>query len=125
MLYTSLAVAALSLGAAAKRHQPGSPSAPHYDFVIIGGGTSGLTIANRLSELQHVTVAVIEAGESALNNFNVTNVMGYSTAFGTQVDWAYQTESQTYAGGMQQIIRAGKALGGTSTINGKTLPVHF
>lgn len=69
--------------------------------------------------MNNVTVAVIEAGESALNNFNVSNVMGYSTAFGTQVDWAYKTENQTYAGGLQQTIRAGKALGGTSTINGK------
>lgn len=125
MLYTSLAVAALSLGAAAKSHQSGFSSAPHYDFVIVGGGTSGLTLANRLSELRHVTVAVIEAGESALNNFNVSNVMGYSTAFGTQVDWAYQTENQTYAGGLQQTIRAGKALGGTSTINGKNISAHF
>ncbi|RAK78172.1 GMC family oxidoreductase [Aspergillus fijiensis CBS 313.89] len=115
MLLPSLALAAFSLGAAAKSHT-GSPA--HYDFVIVGGGTSGLVVANRLSEMSNVTVAVIEAGESALNNFNVSNVMGYSTAFGTQVDWAYQTENQTYAGGLQQTIRAGKALGGTSTING-------
>ncbi|KAB8223270.1 hypothetical protein BDV33DRAFT_44181 [Aspergillus novoparasiticus] len=115
MLFPSFALATLSLGAAARSH---TGSAPHYDFVIVGGGTSGLVVANRLSEMNNVTVAVIEAGESALNNFNVSNVMGYSTAFGTQVDWAYQTENQTYAGGLQQTIRAGKALGGTSTING-------
>ncbi|KAF7713242.1 Glucose-methanol-choline oxidoreductase [Penicillium ucsense] len=114
-LLPSLALAALSLGVS------GSPtSSPHYDFVIVGGGTSGLVVANRLSELHNVTVAVIEAGESVLNNFNVTNVMGYSTAFGTQVDWAYQTENQTYADGLQQTVRAGKALGGTSTINGNS-----
>ncbi|RAQ54546.1 glucose oxidase [Aspergillus flavus] len=115
MLFPSFVLATLSLGAAARSHA-GSPS--HYDFVIVGGGTSGLVVANRLSEMNNVTVAVIEAGESALNNFNVSNVMGYSTAFGTQVDWAYKTENQTYAGGLQQTIRAGKALGGTSTING-------
>ncbi|GCB20568.1 glucose oxidase [Aspergillus awamori] len=115
MLFSSLALAAFSLGVTAKSH---ANSPAHYDFVIVGGGTSGLVVANRLSELSHVTVAVIEAGESALNNFNVSNVMGYSTAFGTEVDWAYQTENQTYAGGLQQTIRAGKALGGTSTING-------
>ncbi|KAB8207602.1 hypothetical protein BDV34DRAFT_67468 [Aspergillus parasiticus] len=115
MLFPSLVLATLSLGAAAQS-RAGSPA--RYDFVIVGGGTSGLVVANRLSEMNNVTVAVIEAGESALNNFNVSNVMGYSTAFGTQVDWAYQTENQTYAGGLQQTIRAGKALGGTSTING-------
>ncbi|KAB8277096.1 hypothetical protein BDV30DRAFT_245470 [Aspergillus minisclerotigenes] len=115
MLFPSFVMATLSLGAAARSHA-GWPS--HYDFVIVGGGTSGLVVANRLSEMNNVTVAVIEAGESTLNNFNVSNVMGYSTAFGTQVDWAYKTENQTYAGGLQQTIRAGKALGGTSTING-------
>src|SRR4051812_650433 len=51
-----------------------------YDYVIVGAGTSGLVIANRLSEL-NVTVAVIEAGDSQLNNVNVSNPMGYGLAF--------------------------------------------
>ncbi|KAJ5316703.1 hypothetical protein PENANT_c016G01993 [Penicillium antarcticum] len=114
MLAPSLSLAALVLGAAASSHQ----SSPQYDFVIVGGGTSGLVVANRLSEMKNVTVAVIEAGDSVLNNANVTNVMGYSLAFGTEIDWAYETANQTYAGGLKQTIRAGKAIGGTSTING-------
>jgi choline dehydrogenase-like flavoprotein len=89
-----------------------------YDYVIVGAGTSGLVIANRLFELQNVTVAVIEAGDSVLNNVNVTNPGGYGLAFGTEIDWAYQTTSQTAAGGRKQTMRAGKAIGGTSTING-------
>ncbi|KAJ5776540.1 uncharacterized protein N7511_001551 [Penicillium nucicola] len=114
MLAPTLSLATLVLGAAASTHR----SSPHYDFVIVGGGTSGLVVANRLSEMHNVTVAVIEAGESVLNNANVTNVMGYSLAFGTEIDYAYQTANQTYAGGLKQTIRAGKAIGGTSTING-------
>lgn len=90
-----------------------------YDFVIVGGGTSGLVVANRLSEMREVTVVVIEAGDSVFNNFNVTSVTGYGRSFGTALDWAYQTEDQRYAGGSKQIMRAGKAIGGTSTINGK------
>lgn len=90
-----------------------------YDFVIVGGGTSGLVVANRLSEMSDVTVAVIEAGDSVLNNSNVTSVTGYGRSFGTAIDWQYQTEDQKYAGGSKQIMRAGKAIGGTSTINGK------
>ena len=89
-----------------------------YDYVIVGAGTSGLVIANRLSELQNVTVAVIEAGDSVLNNVNVTSAGGYGLAFGTEIDWAYQTTDQTVAGGKKQTMRAGKAIGGTSTING-------
>lgn len=119
MLIFSLALAAFSLGTAASKHD-GNSSSIYYDFVIVGGGTSGLVVANRLSELNNITVAVVEAGDSALNNFNVSNVLGYSTAFGTQVDWAYQTVNQTYAGGLKQTVRAGKALGGTSTINGES-----
>ncbi|KAB8288171.1 hypothetical protein EYC80_010177 [Monilinia laxa] len=88
-----------------------------YDYVIIGAGTSGLVIANRLSEL-NVTVAVIEAGDSVFNNTNVTNPSGYGLAFGSAIDWAYQTTSQSYAGDKVQTLRAGKAIGGTSTING-------
>lgn len=60
MLFPSLVLATLSLGAAARSHV-GSPS--YYDFVIVGRGTSGLIVANRLSEMNNVTVAVIEAGE--------------------------------------------------------------
>lgn len=89
-----------------------------YDYVIVGAGTSGLVIANRLSEL-NVTVAVIEAGDSVLSNVNVSNPDGYGLAFGTEIDWAYQTTNQTYGGEVSQTMRAGKAIGGTSTINGK------
>uniref|UniRef100_A0A093V5S3 glucose oxidase n=1 Tax=Talaromyces marneffei PM1 TaxID=1077442 RepID=A0A093V5S3_TALMA len=115
MLLFNFALVAFSLGTAASGHDS---SSAHYDFVIVGGGTSGLVVANRLSELNNVTVAMIEAGDSTLNNLNVSTVGGYGIAFGTQIDWAYQTMNQTYAGGLQQTVRAGKALGGTSTING-------
>lgn len=93
----------------------------NYDYVIIGAGTSGLVVAHRLSELENVTVAVIEAGDSVFNNSNVTNPAGYGLAFGTAIDWAYQTTNQAYAGDTVQTMRAGKAIGGTSTINGMSL----
>lgn len=96
-----------------------SSQAVTFDYVIVGAGTSGLVIANRLSELANVTVAVIEAGGSVFNNPNVTDVDGYGLAFGTDIDWAYQSTNQTYAGGAKQTLRAGKAVGGTSTINGR------
>ncbi|EOD49988.1 putative glucose oxidase protein [Neofusicoccum parvum UCRNP2] len=89
-----------------------------FDYVIVGGGTSGLVVAHRLSELADVTVAVIEAGDSVYDNPNVTNVDGFGLALGTQIDWAYESAPQTYANGKSQTLRAAKALGGSSTING-------
>lgn len=111
-MYRALSTLALASLAAAS-----TDSTLTYDYIVIGAGTSGLVIANRLSEL-NVTVAVIEAGDSGYNNPNVTNPSGYGLSFGTEIDWAYQSTNQKYAGNMSQILRAGKIIGGTSTING-------
>lgn len=119
MLHLRLACATLLLHVAQSQN---TDSVPQYDFVIVGGGTAGLAVANRLSEMPDITVAVIETGDSVLNNHNVTQITGYGLSFGTAIDWAYETENQTYAGGSKQIMRAGKAIGGTSTINGKAFP---
>ncbi|KAH9889211.1 GMC oxidoreductase [Xylariomycetidae sp. FL2044] len=89
-----------------------------YDYIIVGGGTSGLVVAKRLSEDPAVSVLVIEAGDSVESNVNVTDPLGYGYAFGTEIDWAFQTVEQKYADNAPQTLRAGKALGGTSTING-------
>ncbi|KJK77220.1 hypothetical protein H634G_07527 [Metarhizium anisopliae BRIP 53293] len=93
-------------------------TASKYDYIVIGGGTSGLVIANRLSEDRNVSVLVIEAGKSVLNNANVTDVDGYGLAFGTDIDWQYKSVNQTYGGNKELVFRAGKAVAGTSAING-------
>ncbi|CZR66327.1 related to alcohol oxidase [Phialocephala subalpina] len=91
-----------------------------YDFIIVGGGPAGLTVANRLSELPHITVALIEAGGDASTNPNVTSVDGFTTALGTSIDWQYTSTNQSHAAGQTIAYHSGKALGGTTTINGMT-----
>ncbi|KFY74509.1 hypothetical protein V499_05464 [Pseudogymnoascus sp. VKM F-103] len=93
---------------------------PEFDFIIVGGGTAGLTLANRLTEFPHVTVAVIEAGGEVINNPNVTDPNSFTLALGTAIDWQYESVNQTHAGDQKIAYHSGKALGGTSTINGMT-----
>jgi choline dehydrogenase len=91
-----------------------------YDYIIAGGGTAGLVIANRLSANPSITVAVIEPGGDERGNTNVTSVSAYLTAFNTSIDWQYSIVPQEGLGGRNLMYHAGKALGGTSTINGMT-----
>ncbi|KAK3903788.1 putative GMC oxidoreductase [Staphylotrichum tortipilum] len=95
-------------------------SADSFDYIIVGAGTSGLVIANRLSENPLVTVAVIEPGTDQRDNANVTGTSVFGSAFGTSIDWGYSTVKQTHAGDRALPLHAGKAWGGTSTINGMT-----
>lgn len=76
----------------------GIPSNATYDYVVIGGGTAGLTLATRLAENSSNTVAVIEAGGFyETDNGNLTSVPGYSFLNlipNPLVDWEVMTQPQ-------------------------------
>ncbi|RAQ44799.1 glucose oxidase [Aspergillus flavus] len=91
--------------------------ASDYDYIIVGGGTSGLVVANRLAQDPKVSVLVIEAGSSVFDNANVTDISNLSYTYDSPLDWAYETTEQSF-GKRRQVMRAGKALGGTSVMNG-------
>ncbi|KAJ7454179.1 alcohol oxidase, partial [Mycena latifolia] len=93
-------------------------STPVYDYVVVGGGTAGLTVASRLTEDKDVTVAVLEAGFNAesLPEVFIPGRIGTGISF-TTLNWAYTTVPQTNLNGRTLTVNAGKALGGSTIIN--------
>ena len=65
-----------------------------YDFVIVGGGTSGLTIASRLSEDPGTNVLVLEAGANHLEDPRVIVPAFCMQAPGSDLDWQFTTVPQ-------------------------------
>ncbi|KAF7374150.1 Glucose oxidase [Mycena sanguinolenta] len=82
-----------------------------FDYIIVGGGLAGMTIAGRLSEDPDITVLLIEAGQDDRTNPEVYDVYEYSQAFGGPMDWAWTADQG-------RVIHGGKTLGGSSSING-------
>ena len=92
----------------------------HYDFVIVGGGSAGSALANRLSEDPAVQVLVLEAGRSDWP-WDVFIHMPAALAFpiGSRFyDWRYESEPEPHMGGRRVYHARGKVLGGSSSING-------
>jgi choline dehydrogenase-like flavoprotein len=90
---------------------------PHdsFDYVIVGAGSAGCVLANRLSEDPSIQVLLLEAGpEDTQDAIRVPAIFG--SLFGSEVDWDYRLEQQTHYQGSMAYPR-GKTLGGSSSIN--------
>ncbi|KAF5715928.1 alcohol oxidase [Fusarium mundagurra] len=88
-----------------------------YDYIIVGAGASGLTVANRLSEDPAVTVLVIEAGDFDKNEDIVTIPGLAGGAVGTKYDWNLTYPSTTSLNGRNVSIPLGKVVGGSTKLN--------
>jgi len=87
-----------------------------YDYIIVGAGSAGCVLANRLSE-QH-SVLLLEAGPKD-SNFWIHVPLGYGKLFSrTDVNWAYESEPEPALNGRRVFTPRGKVLGGSSSING-------
>ncbi|POW20070.1 hypothetical protein PSHT_03884 [Puccinia striiformis] len=86
-----------------------------FDYIVVGGGTAGMAVASRLSEDPALTVLVLEAGGTGVNNTGISIPGLVGTTLGTDVDWKYSTVPQSNQ--RQVYYPRGKVLGGSSAIN--------
>lgn len=93
-------------------------SAGVYDYIIVGAGTAGCVLANRLTRNRDINVLLIEAG--GRDDYMWIHIpVGYLRCIGNpRTDWLYQTEPDAGLGGRALIYPRGKVLGGSSSING-------
>jgi choline dehydrogenase len=94
--------------------------AKHYDVVIVGGGSAGSALANRLSADPQTRVLVLEAGRMD-SRWDVFVHMPAALAFpigNARYDWKYESEPEPFMHGRRVYHARGRILGGSSSING-------
>jgi choline dehydrogenase len=89
-----------------------------YDFVVVGAGSAGCVLANRLTADARTTVLLLEAGPRDTDPW-IHVPLGYGKLFKkTSVNWSYWSEPEPQLNGRRIFTPRGKVLGGSSSING-------
>jgi choline dehydrogenase len=87
-----------------------------YDYVIVGAGSAGCVLANRLTEDPNVSVLLLEAGGPDTNEL-VHLPAAFSALYRSAQDWDHSTIYEPYANDRRVYLPRGKVLGGSSSIN--------
>src|SRR5450432_477477 len=89
-----------------------------FDYVIIGAGSAGCVLTNRLSEDAATSICVLEAGPRDWHPYIHLPAGFIKTFHMKSINWAYQQEPGPWTGGRSIYAPRGKTLGGSSSING-------
>ena len=91
---------------------------PEYDYIIVGAGSAGCVLANRLTASGEHRVLLLEAGGRDTNPW-IHIPLGFGkTMFNPEVNWMFETDPEPAMQGRKIKVPRGRVLGGSSSING-------